>query len=59
MAKAKLIKVKANYDFVQEKLALWGVNFVQEGELMVAELEKEAAAEMLLNGRVSIIEEAG
>lgn len=55
--KNETVKVSAVYSgFSAQSLALWGVDFVYEGDAKkgsyVAELDKDTAAEMIAAGRV-------
>ena len=51
--KAGTVKVLAVYDgLVLDRITLWGVDFVHDGNAYVAELDKDAAADMIEAGRV-------
>lgn len=45
------VKVIANYGVRDERITLWGIDFVQEGDKYTAELPEEQATELIDAGR--------
>ena len=55
MATAKDVKVRAVYQSNDDAATLWGIDFVKDGDDLVATLSKDDANLMVIAGRVEIV----